>query len=74
MNAKWTARDEAQLQELYVRRNKVMEENRSAVVAITNNLAERSLDAGEMADRMIEQATLICGALRPFDSTYRVVV
>lgn len=66
---KWTAQDEARLQELLARRQEIMDENRSTVVTMLERNAaptEGSTQTAKLADWLIEHASEVRDSLLPF--------
>lgn len=81
VRSRWSAREEAQLQELIERRRRIMEENREPVLVIVgtfrpdpdridgaNTLQEFH---SQVADWLIANADALRDALEPFDSGVR---
>lgn len=68
---RWTAAEEAQLQELMDRRKEIMDEGRTRLfkaldAAAPPDIANRGLVIGKLTDALIPVADVIIHALRPF--------
>lgn len=70
---KWSARDEAQLQELVARREKVMAENRAPVKNLVSQAMSsyNGIQEEDLVNELIANADAFLDALRPFDSGIR---
>lgn len=82
VRSRWTPEDQARLDELTLRRQRIMDTNRTPVVAVMAAVCEslvakgfEPIDvnqlAGALADETIVRADALRDALQPFDSGVR---